>query len=195
MKTLLVWSDAWECPPCSLPRLYFCSRLCLPTMRFPPLPCFLWSCRPPPAPPSRASLPLAQPLSGLEGSPPLVNFSSASGASKAQCFAREPEYKSGAPRNSRSSPPPALERRLNLVWRGLARENTAGKSGGSSQPAAWLQCAVAARLGDSRRQRCHSRPVLHCALAFALALALCTCTCKGSQTHTNAHALAHARPQ
>ena len=94
MRMLWVWSDAWECPPCSLPRLYFCSRLCLPTMRFPPLPCFLWSCRPPPAPPSRASLPLAQPLSGLEGSPPLVNFSSASGATRAQCFAREPEYKS-----------------------------------------------------------------------------------------------------
>ena len=51
---------------------------------------------------------------------------SASGASRARCFAREPEYKSGAPRNSRSFPPPALERRLNLVWRGLARENTAG---------------------------------------------------------------------
>ena len=28
-------------PPCSLPKLHFCSRLCLPTMRFSPLSCFL----------------------------------------------------------------------------------------------------------------------------------------------------------
>ena len=36
MRMLWVWSGAWECPPCSLPRLYFSSRSRLPTTRFPP---------------------------------------------------------------------------------------------------------------------------------------------------------------
>ena len=41
MRTLWVWSGAWECPPCPLPRLYFSSRLCLPPTRVPPVSCFL----------------------------------------------------------------------------------------------------------------------------------------------------------
>ena len=41
MRTLWVWSGAWECPPCALPKLYFSSRSRLPTTRFRPLSCFL----------------------------------------------------------------------------------------------------------------------------------------------------------
>ena len=41
MRMLWVWSGAWECPPCSLPRLYFSSRSRLTTTRFRPLSCFL----------------------------------------------------------------------------------------------------------------------------------------------------------